>query len=140
MTIFKVADETGASVLMLMDDIGRSTKPGDILLVLNGYVIPVKLSIKRLLFRFVPLFDGQIRIACKFGAVIRTGHFTMQFKEIPDLSAIKWSADPDRPNHWNKEVIDLKRPRSRTKITLERARKDPRLQKQQRAPDQSALQ
>lgn len=120
----KVADETGSVILTLWDQIGMCISNGDIILITGG---------------FVTIFQNEIRLACKLGTVVRLGRFNFSFNDTPDHSSFSWISDPANPNNLIKQVPDGKKPRSRSKVVQERARKDPRLDRGSQATDLSNL-
>lgn len=42
------------------------------------------------------MYQNTIRLACKLGTIVRTGRFSMLFKNQPDYSAFEWLPNPEK--------------------------------------------
>ena len=83
---FIVADQSGAIVLSLWDDIARTVQPGHILQLKTAYT---------------NLFQNKLRIYVpKFGSVKKIGDFMMLFSMTPNVSLYEWTADPNNPSKF----------------------------------------
>jgi len=81
-----VADSTGSVNLSLWDTTADWLQAGDII---------------RLKGAHCTLFHGSLILySGRHGSIERIGEFTMVFTEVPNISHLQWTADPNNPNQF----------------------------------------